>query len=413
MPKTIPVSEYAKQLIEAEHEASPTKSARKLAKEFGLHHKTISRILRNYDSKQIVDGIQADCNQTPAIPASNPISRPRSNEEESELLHFKVKARSLEKNLKDLLEERGKYKSLIDDLKTAIVAWDPYDKVLVSAHPPTSSPVAAVLKLSDWQIGEVIQASETEGFGEFNFAIAEQRVAKLVRSFLGWVEMHRKAGYNLQTLHVFSEGDLVSGNIHYELEITNEFPVTMAAVKGGMLMAWVVSQLAPHFETVDLWEMSADNHGRLTRKNQAKQGGVNNYSYVGHVVCNEVLKKHDNVVAHLAEGTKMLADVLGKKFLISHGHSVNAFMGIPFYGMERDRAREATKRMNTDKTFDYVSIGHWHVPNIVSGNILVNGCLTGTTEFDHMQGRHAPPSQVSFIVHPNHGLFDWTAWKLA
>jgi hypothetical protein len=43
--------------------------------------------------------------------------------------------------------------------------------------------------------------------------------------------------------------------------------------------------------------------------------------------------------------------------------------------------------------FDYISIGHWHVPAIIDGNILVNGNLPGTTEFDHIQGRHAAPSQ--------------------
>ena len=78
--------------------------------------------------------------------------------------------------------------------------------------------MAAVLKLSDWQIGEIINASETEGFGEFNFQIAEKRVFDLIRGFLGlggyapqgWIQL-------IQELHVFSEADLVSGN--YPLRI--------------------------------------------------------------------------------------------------------------------------------------------------------------------------------------------------
>lgn len=86
--------------------------------------------------------------------------------------------------------------------------------------------------------------------------------------------------------------------------------------------------------------------------------------------------------------------------------------GIPYYGMERDRAREAMKRQHTEKGFDYISIGHWHVPAIIGGNILVNGSLPGTTEFDHLVGRHASPAQVSFMVHPKFGLFNWVAWKL-
>ncbi len=335
-------------------------------------------------------------------------------DQNSELLHFKAKSQQLETAVRGLLQEKGKATALAAELRSAIVATEPYPRVAVKVDATSNTPVAAVIKLSDWQIGEVVEEAETEGFGVFNFAIAEKRVFKLVDKIIQWITMHRKAGYNVRTLHVFSEGDLVSGNIHYELEVTNEFPVTMAAVKCGRLMAEAIARLAPHFDEVVVWEMSADNHGRLTRKSQAKQGAVNNYSYVGHVVCNEILSKHTNVKVVLGEGTKLIADVLGKKFLISHGHHIMGQMGIPYYGMERDKAREAVKRAKLpDKMFDYISIGHWHVPAIISGNILVNGSLPGTTEYDHMQGRHAAPAQVSFMVHPVHGLFNWTAWKLS
>ena len=273
-----------------------------------------------------------------------------------------------------------------------------------------------MLKLSDWQIGEVIKAGETEGFGVFNFTIAEQRVQRLVTSFLAWVDMHRRAGYNLRRLDIFSEGDLISGDIHYELQVTNEFPVPVAVAKAGLLLAQCISQLAPHFERVNVWEINADNHGRLTQKNQAKQGALNNHCYTAHTICNVALAKHTNVHVTMAEGIKLIADVLGKRFLLAHGHHIKGVLGIPYYGFERDRAREAVKRMNALKKqrFDYISIAHWHVATILGGKIpiLVNGSLPGTTEFDHMQGRYSEPSQVSFMVHPTHGLFNWVPWKL-
>lgn len=367
-----------------------------IARRMGLHRSTVFDILKRLDFQPIGREIK-----------ELPI------EEQSEVLHFKAKAQSLEGSVKSLLKERGKYKALIDELKAAVVALEPYPRapIQVKKNAPDKA-IAAVVKLSDWQIGEVVEANETEGFGQFNFAIAENRAFTVVKKVLGWVKMHRDAGYNLRTLHVFSEADLVSGNIHYELEVTNEFPVTVAAAKAGNLLAQVIAQFAPHFDEVVVWEMSADNHGRLTRKNQAKQGALNNYSYLAHVICNEILSRHKNVTVHLGEGTKLLADVLGKKFLISHGHQIMGQMGIPYYGMERDRAREAMKRQHTDKNFDYISIGHWHVAAIIGGNILVNGSLPGTTEFDHLCGRHAKPSQVSFMVHPDHGIFNWTAWTL-
>lgn len=341
-------------------------------------------------------------------------SQPNGNiDQASQLVHYKAKAQNLESSLLKLMKERGKNADLIAELKTAVIALDPFKREPIKIRQGASkTPIAAVVKLSDWQIGEVIQGNETEGFGEFNHSIAQKRVAALVSKILDWVKMHREAGYNLRELHIFSEADLVSGNIHYELEVTNEFPVTVAAAKAGKLLSEAIAQLAAHFDKVTVWEMSADNHGRMTRKNQAKQGALNNWSYIAHVICNEMLSKHKNVETILGDGTKLLASVVGKKFLLSHGHHIMGQMGIPYYGMERDRAREAMKRQNTDKTFDYLSIGHWHVPAIIGGNILVNGNLPGTTEFDHMCGRHAHPAQVSFMVHPKFGLFNWVAWKL-
>jgi hypothetical protein len=337
---------------------------------------------------------------------------PASGAEAAQLAHFRAKTKHLEAAIKKLLADRGKYAELIADLKRAIPAIDPYPAVHVPTKNVTGTKVAAVVKASDWQIGELIDPTETEGFGRFNFSRAEKRVFQLDQKLIDWVGMHRQAGFIIDELHVFSEADLVSGNIHYELEVTNEFPAPIAALKAGRLFAEFVRRLAPHFSKVVVWEVSADNHGRLTRKNQAKQGAKNNFSRIAHEMANEILLRHENVVSVLGDGTKLLANVLGKKFLLSHGHHIMGQMGIPYYGMSRDKAREAVKRMHTDKTFDYISIGHWHVPAIIDGNILVNGNLPGTTEFDHMQGRHAEPSQVSFMVHPKHGIFDWVAWKL-
>ena len=349
-------------------------------------------------------------NKTCGCAGTNP--NVAAGSESGQIIHYRAKVKQLEKQLRKLQGERGTFKTLIDDLKDAVVASDPYPATPIIVPGKASTPIAAVIKASDWQTGEVIQASETEGFGKFNFALAEKRVFKLVEKVIDWADMHRRAGFVIPELHIFSEADLVSGNIHYELEVTNEFPVTIACEKAGNLFAEMTARLAPHFEQVTLWELSSDNHGRLTRKNQAKQGGINNYSRLAHIIANAKLAAHENVRVVMSDGTKLLATVMGKKFLIAHGHHIMGQMGIPYYGMQRDKAREAVKRMNTDLTFDYLSIGHWHVPAIIDGNILVNGNLPGTTEFDHMQGRHAAPSQVSFMVHPKHGLFNWTAWKL-
>lgn len=332
----------------------------------------------------------------------------------SKVEHLKARNRELEAQIASLLKQRGRFTDLITDLKQSVTAARPLPPAPItrSKLPSPSRPIDAVLKISDWQIGEVISAAETEGFGEFNWRIAQRDVMEFLGpKMLAWVDMHRRAGFQIPRLHIFSEGDFVSGNIHKELEVTNEFPLPVAVVNAGMLFSSLVAQLAPHFERVVVWELDSDNHGRLNPKPQAKQKSRNNASYLVHAVANERLKQHTNVTIMQNESMKFVAEVQGWRFLIEHGDGIKSQLGIPYYGLERERGREATRRMGTGKEFDYLSIGHYHVPAIVSGNILINGCLTGTTEFDHSCGRHAEPAQVSFMVHPAYGVFNWVAWK--
>lgn len=369
---------------------NPGISNRELSRKFKKHHSVIERVL----------------DTDPGAMTTKQI------EDKSQYVYYKDKAQNLESVVKSLLKERGKHKAFIDDLKAVTAATEPLPLVQLKPSGSAGTPIAAVVKLSDWQIGEVINAAETEGFGEFNFAIAEQRVNTLAVKVLDWVTMHRKAGYNVPELHIFSEADLVSGDIHMELSVTNEFPAPIATEKAGTLLASFIGQLAPHFKKVKVWEVSADNHGRLTRKNQWKQGAKNNWSYLVHSVANFRLAKHTNVEPIMGEGVKLLANVMGKGYLLCHGHHLISQLGVPFYAMTRDKAREAVKRMWTEEKFDYISMGHFHVPGIIDGNILVNGNLPGTTELDTAVGRQSPPCQVSFMSHPRWGMFDWTAWKL-
>lgn len=312
-------------------------------------------------------------------------------------------------------------KEQIDD---AIKALEPLPPAKYTEGTAADSEIAAVFKVSDWHIGAVTNAWETEGFGQFNWTLAQERVNYIAQKFLGWVETHRKS-FKIPKLFILSEGDMVSGGIHYELDVTNEFPVPVQAVKAGGLLAQFVGTLAPHFKEVHLSQINIDNHSRLTRKLQFAQGGENSWQYVVHEVTNAKLAKHGNINVLNAGGIRQVVDVNGIRFLTEHGHEIKAVLGFPYYGMGRMKGKEAGKRMQAmldqersdiltamkkEIGFDYMSMGHWHVPAIVENNILINGCLPGTTEYDHAYGRSAKPSQVSFLVHPKYGLFDWTAW---
>lgn len=326
--------------------------------------------------------------------------------------HLRSRISVAESSLKRYQSSQGGRVEIARTVAEAVRAATPYPraKFLISKTMSSTKDIAAVLELSDLHIGELIRPEETEGFGAFNFAIAQERMFLLGQKLLEWVQMHRM-NFNITKLHIMGIGDYVSGNIHQELMVTNEFPLPVQTANAGLLIGEFVNRLAPYFEEIVFIGVGADNHGRLQPKPQAKQKATNSMSFLVHAIIEQYLKKNTNIKFIFSEGMKYNAEIAGHKFLIEHGDTIKAVLGIPYYGIERMSGRESRRRMGTDKEFNYHAIGHWHVPGVVSGNVLMNGSLSGTTEYDHSAGRHALPSQASFLVHPTYGVFDWTAWK--
>jgi hypothetical protein len=133
-------------------------------------------------------------------------------------------------------------------------------------------------------------------------------------------------------------------------------------------------------------------------------------NYLVYEISNTYVRQLSNLNLVRAEGAKLVANVNGFKFLLEHGDGVKGQLGIPYYGFGRVFGKEAVRRMNTDKGFHYWCIGHFHCPAIIENKMFVNGSLSGTSEFDHINGRHALPSQTAFLVHPKYGYFNFTSF---
>jgi predicted phosphodiesterase len=322
---------------------------------------------------------------------------------------LKKQIRILEKERNKLIEQLLDKNEFAEQCAASVSALPAYPKFKYNRPSKVSVPISAVIMLSDWHIGEIIEANETEGFGKYNWNIAQNRAFSIVNDFIKFADVQRSA-YNIQECRVLGLGDWVSGNIHQELENTNEFPLPEQSVKAGTLLGECIRRLSSHFNNVTIDAVGADNHGRIQHKPQAKQKSTNSMSFIVHEIAKQVTDNCDNVNWNIATGPKLLATINNWKFLCEHGDSIRGNMGIPFYGVARLVGKEAVRRMNTNQDFDFLAIGHFHTPNIIEGRSLINGSLSGTSEYDHTAGRHAAPSQVAFFVHPHHGIFNWTAF---
>ena len=328
------------------------------------------------------------------------------------LAYLQKEVAALESQNRALRMQLGKQEVLIERLSEALEAAPPYPKAYKLRPIKHAKPVWPVMLWSDWHIGEVVEEDETEGFGKYCYDIAQDRLYDIVDRFLRWIQVQRKI-HKIEHCAVFVLGDLISGDIHEELRRYNEFPLPVQAAKAGYLMSEAVRRLASHFKSVHLWCVGGDNHSRLVPKPQAKKRFENSMQYLVQSVATTALAKHQNVIFHEAKSAKTIASVNEWNFLLMHGDQVKSYLGLPFYGLVRERDREARKRMRASDMikYDYIVLGHFHVPSIIEDQILINGALCGTTELDHICGRFAAPAQVAFMVHPEHGLFGWTPFR--
>jgi hypothetical protein len=275
-----------------------------------------------------------------------------------------------------------------------------------------SSPVVLVVHATDWHIGEFVKSEQVEGFGGTDYKLACARIGKLGHMIAQQADLLRNA-YTLDECRIIGTADWISGDIHDELIRTNEFPAPVQAVKSGFLLGAFIAGLSAHFKRVKVDLITAGNHDRLTRKPQSSDGGLNSFGYIACEIAKQHVADCPNVDVKIHSALSAIVEVAGVRYLITHGDGIKGTWGIPFYGIERKKQKEAMARMNMEvgKHFDKIVIGHFHTA-LNHEHWIIGGSLTGTNAFDHKEGRYSRPHQTSWCVHPRHGEFNFSRWWL-
>jgi hypothetical protein len=327
-----------------------------------------------------------------------------------EVEHLRAQVRELEQRLKQERKSTGEARVSLLALTEALDAVEP-PTMVYKPQKGAGQPVTHVLHLTDLHNGEVTESDEVDGFGEFSPEIFDRRLEELGSKIINHTNIKRH-GYNIPTLHILGTGDYISGDIHDELKISNAYPAPVQAVKAGHSIARLVHMLSPHFDHVDVDLLTLDNHGRLTKKNQAAQGGENNWGFVVAHIIKQVMSEQKHVSVRIHAKPSALIAIGPERYLCMHGHQIKGWAGLPYYGFDRRVAMEAVKRMGiVESAFTKVVMGHFHTA-CDTPNWIIGGSLSGTNAFDHSCGRHSEPHQTSWMVHPEHGQFDFTRWWL-
>lgn len=270
--------------------------------------------------------------------------------------------------------------------------------------PSSKASATLMLMLSDLHLDEVVEPAEVEGLNAYNRAIARIRLERWCANVIK-LSRHYLAGMKYDGCVVMLGGDIFSGDIHEELQQTNEDTMLSSFLYWCEHIASALDLIAGEFKRVHVAGV-AGNHGRTTRKPRMKMRARTNFDWLLVKQLERFFKDDKRFTFNIPEGTDAIVQVYDSTHLLSHGDQVSGGGGIGgiYPPIMRMRARKAQRFLATGQTFDTLWIGHWH-QYLPSPSLVVNGSMKGVDEYAYINNfGFEQPQQAFAIVAPNKGI---------
>lgn len=266
-----------------------------------------------------------------------------------------------------------------------------------------------MLFASDWHYGEVVRPEEIGGLNKFNADIAAKRIERMTNTAIDLAFNHMgRAKTQYPGVFLIYGGDMISGDIHEELAITNDRTPIQCVNDLTDLMGAQVETLATKFGNI--WvPCVTGNHGRNTKRMYNK--GRVFHSYEWNIYCNlaRTFKRNKNVHFNIPEETDCRFNVYGHRYLLTHGDTLGVKGGDGIIGalgpIRRGEIKIRNAESQIDRDFDTLIMGHWHQYIPLPG-LIVNNALKGYDEYARstLRAPFSRPSQSMWFTHPEHGV---------
>lgn len=258
-----------------------------------------------------------------------------------------------------------------------------------------------VTVLSDCHFDEVVNPSEIEGRNAYDRQIAEMRLERYFQQVIRLSHDYLN-GVSYDGLVLMLGGDLISGDIHEELQDTNAATTLDTVLHWSGQLAAGISLFADAFGRVHV-PVVVGNHGRRSRKPRMKGRARDNFDWM----IGQLLARHfdgdDRITFQIPDGTDALVEIHDTRLLLTHGDQVSGGGGIG--GIWPPVMRMIAKK-RVRSHFDAVVMGHFHQLIMApTAGVVVNGSLKGEDEYAAVMN-FAPEraQQACFTVAPGHGV---------
>ena len=335
---------------------------------------------------------------------------------------YKGEARYWKKVAEASLKQEAKKELLVEAVKKFTPSYKSVKKYKIrkpKSKVRASSAQSVVAPLTDTHIGDNVEADEMVGLNAYNIDIFNKRLHGWATQLLTLVELRRNS-VEVDELIIPMLGDMISGDIHMELALTNNDHNMGQMIRGANLIAQALMFLAPHFDKVRV-PCVVGNHGRMTRKPPMKNKYMD-WDYMLYQWVSVFCKNQKNIEFHIPKSFMTTVEVKNRNILLSHGDFINgAGSGTAISkgimnmrnvlqfrkGLQDQIGNLRNEQIGLPEYFDSVLIGHFHridEIDIGTGAIHICGCMKGGDEFA-MQRVQAinKPRQLALYYHPKYG----------
>lgn len=272
----------------------------------------------------------------------------------------------------------------------------------------------AVMLFSDLHMGEVISADEILGLNAFDPEIATARVKRFFQAAceIGprWTTDCRCEG-----LFLALGGDLISGDIHEELRITNgltgheQVREAVRLIVSGIRLALTVYPRV-HVASVP------GNYSRTTPKPTAKLYSRLSYDTLIAQMVADAFTGDDRVTFQIGASNDAVIPLLGHTAFLTHGDKMGTGGGQGFAGpilpIVRGTKKVEAQQARAQRRPDIILHGHYHT-SANPGPVFSNGSFPGYSEYGNgLRASLEPPQQWFFLVHETWGVRERVEVKL-
>lgn len=268
----------------------------------------------------------------------------------------------------------------------------------------SGAPGVPTLQLSDLHWGERVDPKQIGGVNEYNLTIARKRLETVVK---GAVKLARILSPDMKYPGIVVQilGDVVSGNIHDELQATNEINTMPTVLDLYRSLVPALRLLADTFGNVFV-PCVTGNHGRDTKKIWAKDRHHTSFDWLLYQFLTIAFETDERVRFYIPDGSDGLYRVFGVRYLVTHGDQFRA--GDSIIGavgpITRGEQKKLARNVAVGQEYDVMAFGHWH-KRMIASRLRGNGSLIGYNEYA-AQGNFGfePPLQNFWMTHADHGI---------